>query len=430
MKSLLFGAPLRMLACSTVFVGAGLLIGTGTAAAAAVPHAATDGVSPASLAYGATPVGVISGALNVTVTNHSSSTDDISSITFTGADPDDFFALLPNACTTGVAANGGTCVIPFGFLPGALGARSATATIVDSTQSSPTIQLTGTATEGYYEATSNGLVSSYGNAVSEGDASHLHLNSPVVSMAGTGDDQGYWLVAADGGIFNYGDAGFYGSAGALPLNKPIVGMATTDDGHGYWLVASDGGIFDYGDAGFFGSAGSIPLNKPIVGMAPTADGGGYWLVASDGGIFSYGDAGFYGSAGSLHLNKPIVGMAPTPDGRGYWLVASDGGIFSYGDAHFYGSTGSIHLNKPIVGMAATPDGAGYWFVASDGGIFNYGDAPFDGSTGGGLITNNVAMASTGGPTLQAIFDEPALRARLLQKFEGAHAASAFTLRAG
>ena len=139
-------------------------------------------------------------------------------------------------------------------------------------------------------------------------------------------------------------------------------------------------------------------------------------MASDGGIFNYGDAGFFGSAGSLPLNAPIVGLAPTPDGGGYWLVASDGGVFAYGDAAFFGSAGSLHLNAPIVGMAPTPDGGGYWFVASDGGIFNYGDAPFYGSAGAGSVDNAVALASTGGPTLQAIVDAPAFRTRVLQRF--------------
>jgi hypothetical protein len=44
-------------------------------------------------------------------------------------------------------------------------------------------------------------------------------------MAATPSGQGYWLAAADGGIFGFGDAGFFGSAGAVHLNKPIVGMA-------------------------------------------------------------------------------------------------------------------------------------------------------------------------------------------------------------
>ncbi|MEA2501371.1 MAG: hypothetical protein QOD01_1482, partial [Actinomycetota bacterium] len=62
-------------------------------------------------------------------------------------------------------------------------------------------------------------------------------------------------------------AGFFGSTGAIHLNSPIVGMAATGDGAGYWLVAADGGIFNFGTAGFFGSTGAIHLNKPIVVMA-------------------------------------------------------------------------------------------------------------------------------------------------------------------
>jgi hypothetical protein len=191
----------------------------------------------------------------------------------------------------------------------------------------------------------------------------------------------YWLVASDGGIFAFGGAGFYGSTGGIHLNQPVVGMAGTPTSHGYWLVAADGGIFAFGDAHFYGSAGSLRLNRPVVGMTAAGILPGYWMVASDGGIFSYGAAHFYGSMGGQHLNQPIVGMAATPDGGGYWLVASDGGIFAFGDAHFYGSTGSINLNRPIMGMSATPSGHGYWFTASDGGVFAFGDARFYGSLG-------------------------------------------------
>jgi hypothetical protein len=208
--------------------------------------------------------------------------------------------------------------------------------------------------------------------------------------------KGYWLVASDGGVFSYGSATFHGSTGSMHLNKPIVGMAGTPDGKGYWLVASDGGVFSFGDAAFHGSTGSIVLNKPIVGMAATPDGKGYWLVASDGGVFSFGDAAFHGSTGSIALNKPVVGMAATQDGQGYWLVASDGGVFSFGDATFHGSAGSLALVKPVVGMASTLDGKGYWLVASDGGLFTYGDAAFVGSHGGAPLNQPiVGMAPVG-----------------------------------
>ena len=53
----------------------------------------------------------------------------------------------------------------------------------------------------------------------------MPLNKPMVGMAATSSGKGYWLVASDGGIFNYGDAPFAGSAGAMHLNAPVVGMA-------------------------------------------------------------------------------------------------------------------------------------------------------------------------------------------------------------
>ena len=385
--------------------------GTGTPAGAAGPALS---VTPTSLTFPETTLGDFT-VLSYTVTNNGATTDVISGYTPSGANPDDFGALPGSDCTTDPDDNidlaaGASCSIDAVFNPGALGARSATLTLIDTSDSNAAVSVSGVGGIGYYQVDSHGTVAYAGDAKFYGDASTVTLNKPIVAIAPTGDDGGYWLVASDGGVFNYGpSAGFHGSAGALPLNKPIVGMAASGDGQGYWLVASDGGIFDYGDAGFFGSAGSIHLNKPIVGMAPTPDGKGYWLVASDGGIFDYGDAGFFGSAGSMHLNKPIVGMAATPDGRGYWLVASDGGIFTYGDAQFQGSAGSLSLNQPIVAMAAMPDGGGYWMSASDGGLFNYGTAPFLGSgTNVGLGTV-VDMATDGAPTLQANADVPALR---------------------
>ncbi len=244
---------------------------------------------------------------------------------------------------------------------------------------------------GYWLATRDGGIISFGSAPFFGSAGSYSLNEPIVGMSATPDGKGYWEVSSDGGVFTFGDAGFFGSAGGLHLNKPIVGMATTPDGRGYWEVASDGGIFSFGDAAFYGSTGGIHLNKSIVGMAATPDGKGYYLVAADGGIFSFGDAAFHGSTGALVLNKPIVGMATTSDGGGYWLVATDGGIFSFGDASFYGSTGGIQLNSPIAGMAGTPDSKGYWLVAMDGGIFSFGDAGFFGS-GSAMQLNSPAVA--------------------------------------
>jgi hypothetical protein len=247
--------------------------------------------------------------------------------------------------------------------------------------SSPTATAVGIAATpdggGYWMAWSSGLVSTFGDALSYGDASSLPLNSPIAHIVPTSDGHGYWLVAGDGGTFAFGDAGFFGSMGGRTLNEPVVDLAPTHDDGGYWLVASDGGIFSFGDATFYGSMGGQTLNQPVVGIATDTRTGGYWEVAADGGIFSFG-APFFGSTGSLVLNQPIVGMTASPSGGGYLFVAADGGVFTFGDASFHGSTGDLALDAPIVGMAVDPATGGYWLVGSDGGVFAFG-APFFGA---------------------------------------------------
>ncbi|MEP6659326.1 MAG: PQQ-dependent sugar dehydrogenase [Acidimicrobiales bacterium] len=226
------------------------------------------------------------------------------------------------------------------------------------------------------------------------NAANAALPTAVVGIASTPSGAGYWVATADGRVLTYGDAPFKGSMAGLGLNQPVVGMTPTITGQGYWLVAGDGGIFSFGDALFYGSTGNKVLNQPIVGMASTATGKGYWLVAGDGGIFSYGDALFYGSMGAQRLNQPVVGMAASPTGKGYWLVASDGGIFSFGDSLFYGSMGGQPLNQPVTAMSTAPGGKGYRFVAKDGGIFSFG-APFFGRGVGGAPARAIANRPQG-----------------------------------
>ena len=235
------------------------------------------------------------------------------------------------------------------------------------------------ATVGFWLAGANGVVKAFGQAALYGSASSLHLNAPIVGIAGTDDGLGYWLVGADGGVFAYGDAGFHGSAGSLHLNAPIVDIVPTANDGGYWLVGSDGGVFAYGNAGFYGSAGSLHLNAPVVGMAGTVASGGYWLVGADGGVFAYGNAGFHGSLVGSHLSAPVTGIAGTVNSGGYWLVGTNGAVYPLGNAVTYGSAAGSHLNAPVDGVATTADGAGYSLVAKDGGLFAYGDSGFYGS---------------------------------------------------
>ncbi len=397
--------------CAIAMVAAGsltLTVGGPTPDASAAAPALS--ASSTQLDFREVTLGTYVGPLDVTLTNTSSSSDRVTGYEFAG-DNDFVFDNAQDQCAQTLAP-GASCLLEFDFLPGSLGTRNLTLSVIDTANSGLTISMTGVGSIGYYQVDAQGAIGYAGDAAYYGDTRNLPLNHPVVGIAPTGDDGGYFLVASDGGVFAYGNANFFGSPAGHPLNKPVVGMVVnhnSNGGSGYWMVASDGGIFAYGDAQFYGSTGGMQLNRPIVGMAMTRDGNGYWLVASDGGIFAYGDAQFYGSTGGMQLNRPIVGMAPTPDGGGYWLVASDGGIFSYGDARFYGSTGSVALNQRIVGMAVMPDGGGYWFSAADGGLFNYGTAPFYGSGVAFGFGQVVGMATDGVPTFQAATDQPAIR---------------------
>jgi parallel beta-helix repeat protein len=217
---------------------------------------------------------------------------------------------------------------------------------------SPTAPIAGVAATrdaaGYWLAGNDGNVYPFGDAglqVPGAPASLLDLKvrparpivgispTPNVGFGGGGGGTsglGYWLVASDGGVFSFGDAKFYGSTGAMHLNQPVVAIAGTPDGGGYWLVASDGGVFTFGDAGFFGSTGAMKLNRPVVGITATVDGKGYWLVASDGGVFTFGDAHFAGSLGGQPPAAPVVGIKLA--GAGYDLVDGNGKVYAFGGA--------------------------------------------------------------------------------------------------
>jgi Mannosyl-glycoprotein endo-beta-N-acetylglucosaminidase len=227
---------------------------------------------------------------------------------------------------------------------------------------------------GYWMATDQSHVYTFGVERFYGDASKLHLNKSLIGGEAMSNAGGYWLLGQDGGIFTYGGAKFYGSTGARHLNQPINGMQRTIDNKGYWLVAFDGGIFTFGDAKFHGSTGSMHLNQPVLGMERTASGNGYWLFARDGGVFTFGDAKFYGSAGGMHLTTPVVSMQRTPDGKGYWMLAQSGRVIAFGDAVNHGDISGCSNYGGASRLLVSPSGRGYWIATADGSVIAFGDA--------------------------------------------------------
>ena len=207
---------------------------------------------------------------------------------------------------------------------------------------------------------------------------------------------GYWIATDDGGVQSFGGAPFHGSAGGIRLGAPVVDMAGIPGGAGYWLAGADGAVFSFGGAQFKGSLGGTKLKAEIVGIAATPDGNGYWLAGADGGVFSFGSATYAGGLAGMRLSAPIIGIAASPTG-GYWLAGADGGVFSFGGAVFHGSAGALPLRSPITSIASTPSGRGYWLAAVDGGIFTYGDAPFHGAAVGNAepVTSMAALGTAG-----------------------------------
>jgi hypothetical protein len=236
---------------------------------------------------------------------------------------------------------------------------------------------------GYWITDAYGAVSACGNAGDFGGLSALHLNQPVLGVAGTSDGGGYFLVAYDGGVFTFGDAapasltGSPGmvSLGGLHLAAPIWAMAPTPSGHGYWLAGTDGGVFTFGDAVFRGSAANLHPAHPLVGMAVTRTGKGYWLATSDGSVYAFGDATGARLGTISNEAAAIVGIATDPAvPGGYWLAGADGTVTGFGGAPSLGSASAAALGGPVRGIAATPGGQGYWLVDANGTVFPFGAA--------------------------------------------------------
>jgi peptidoglycan hydrolase-like protein with peptidoglycan-binding domain len=244
-------------------------------------------------------------------------------------------------------------------------------------------------------------VTAFGSAPNLGPDGSTPFASPPVAIARAGAERagGYWLASGDGGVHSYGTARFFGSLAGAKLPHPVVGMAALSTGAGYWLVADDGGVFAYGAAPFLGSLGGRHLASPIAAMAATPTGAGYWLVARDGGVFAFGDAPYLGAPAGSALHGAVVGVAASPSGKGYWLAAEDGGVFAYGDAGFLGAMDAGKLPAPVSAIAAPASGGGYWLLGRDGQVYAFGlpdeGSPADGGAVEGTAVGIAANANDG-----------------------------------
>jgi hypothetical protein len=97
---------------------------------------------------------------------------------------------------------------------------------------------------------------------------------PVTGFVATADGHGYWMATTNGSIYTFGDATQYGSLPSQGIAPPQITV------NGYTSPSTVGL--------------SIPL-ATVSTLVRTPDGGGYWLTSLNGGVFSFGDAQFHGS---------------------------------------------------------------------------------------------------------------------------------------
>ena len=109
---------------------------------------------------------------------------------------------------------------------------------------------------------------------------------PVTGFAATADGHGYWMATTNGTIYTFGDAAQDGSLPSLGIAPPPITVT------GYTLPSTIGL--------------SIPL-ATVSALVRTPDGGGYWLTSVSGGVFSFGDAQFHGSIPGIPSTIHSVG---------------------------------------------------------------------------------------------------------------------------
>jgi uncharacterized repeat protein (TIGR01451 family) len=112
-----------------------------------ISYTAPDTVNPSSLDFGSQPIGSVSSAKTVTLSDNGTASINVTSVGISGANPGDF-AISSDACSgQTVAPSGGSCTVQLTFAPIATGARAATLSFNDDADDSPqTVALSGTGT--------------------------------------------------------------------------------------------------------------------------------------------------------------------------------------------------------------------------------------------------------------------------------------------
>src|SRR4029077_7249710 len=182
-------------------------------------------VSPTALTFPGTRISTTSGQQSVTLTNATLTAVSISSVAKSGTNAGDFnIVTTGTTCTTGfsVTGSGGSCnvIVTFSPAPGAIGARTATLTITESTGSHP-VTLTGTATAPSVQVAST---------LAFGNQAINQTGTMALTVTNNGTDTLNLAAASAVAISSGADSSFFGIGGATTCTNglaiPALGTCT------------------------------------------------------------------------------------------------------------------------------------------------------------------------------------------------------------
>ena len=106
------------------------------------------------------------------------------------------------------------------------------------------------------------------------------LGSSVVGLSRTSDGRGYWIATHNGDVFSFGDAHNFGNGAR---GSPTTGVVSTRTSDGYWIATQDGHV---GASGAAGPIAAVRSRSPIITVATrwASSGSGANLVAEPAGL--------------------------------------------------------------------------------------------------------------------------------------------------
>ena len=91
----------------------------------------------------------------------------------------------------------------------------------------------------------------------------------MIGVAPTPTGQGYWIATSTGMVLTFGDAVDLGSPADLGeiSHDPIVALSASRNTFGYWTAGTDGSVWAFGDTYFLGHAPVDSMIEPVIAFA-------------------------------------------------------------------------------------------------------------------------------------------------------------------